>query len=66
MRVNIAQWTGMAVTLIVVLESNMDVLHALPLGLFAEVLATYFAGFAKHVEEVAKHTTTKVRAQFRR
>jgi hypothetical protein len=38
----LAQWTGMAVTAIVVLGTDMDVLYAVPLGIFAGALATFF------------------------
>jgi hypothetical protein len=40
MRFNLAQWTGLAVTTIVVTGSDMDVLYAVPLGVFAGALAT--------------------------
>lgn len=38
----IAQWTGIIVTTIVVLGCDMDVLYAVPLGIFAGALATFF------------------------
>ncbi|HEY5338859.1 MAG TPA: hypothetical protein VIJ85_11685 [Rhizomicrobium sp.] len=44
---NVAQWTGLAVTAIVVLGCDMDVLYAVPLGVFAGALATFFAGVAE-------------------
>ena len=43
---NVAQWTGLAVTAIVVLGCDMDVVYAVPLGVFAGALATFFAGLA--------------------
>ena len=43
MRVNLAQWTGMGVTAIVVLGTDMDVMYAMPLGIFAGMLAMFFA-----------------------
>ncbi len=38
---NLAQWTGIAVTAIVVSGSDIDVVYAVPLGLFAGALATF-------------------------
>jgi energy-converting hydrogenase Eha subunit A len=46
MPTNLAQWTGIAVTSIVVLGSDMDVIYAVPLGLFAGALATFFSALA--------------------
>jgi hypothetical protein len=43
-RLNLAQWTGIAVTVIVVLGNDLDVVNAVPLGLFASALATLFSG----------------------
>lgn len=37
---NIAQWTGFAVTVIIVLGRDADVLTAVPLGIAAGMLAT--------------------------
>lgn len=39
---NIAQWTGFAVTVIIVLGRDADVLTAVPLGIAAGMLATIF------------------------
>jgi hypothetical protein len=39
---NIAQWTGFAVTVIIVLGRDADVLTAVPLGIAAGMLATLF------------------------
>jgi hypothetical protein len=36
-----AQWTGMAVTAIVVFGTDMDVIYAVPLGILAGALATF-------------------------
>lgn len=38
----IAQWTGVAVTVIIVLGRDADVLTAVPLGIAAGMLATLF------------------------
>jgi hypothetical protein len=43
----LAQWTGVAVTAIVVSGSDMDLLLAIPLGIFAGALATFFSTFAE-------------------
>ena len=44
---NLAQWTGIAVTIIVVSGTDMDVVYAVPLGLFAGALATFFTALAE-------------------
>lgn len=36
----VAQWTGLAVTAIIVFGCDLDVLYALPLGLLAGAVAT--------------------------
>jgi hypothetical protein len=43
---HIGQWTGMVVTTIVVLGCDMDVLYAMPLGIVAGALATFFVTLA--------------------
>jgi hypothetical protein len=43
----LAQWTGVAVTTIVVSGSDMDLLIAVPLGIFAGALATFFSTLAE-------------------
>lgn len=47
MAYSLAQWTGVAVTSIVVLGSDMDVMYAIPLGLFAGALATFFSALGE-------------------
>ena len=42
----LSQWTGVAVTAIVVSGSDMDLLFAVPLGIFAGALATFFSSLA--------------------
>ena len=49
---NVAQWTGLAVTAIIVLGCDMDVVYAVPLGVFAGAMATFFAGLADEREKV--------------
>ncbi|HXJ00784.1 MAG TPA: hypothetical protein VNH44_06140 [Micropepsaceae bacterium] len=46
MQFNLAQWTGIAVTAIVVAGSDMDVVYAVPLGMIAGALATFFSAIA--------------------
>ena len=48
---NVAQWTGLAVTAIIVLGCDMDVLYAMPLGIFAGALATFFAGLSDYEQK---------------
>jgi len=43
---HIGQWTGLVVTTIVVLGCDMDVIYAMPLGILAGALATYFITLA--------------------
>jgi hypothetical protein len=47
---NIGQWTGMMVTTIIVLGCDMDVLYAMPLGIMAGALATFFVALADQRE----------------
>jgi hypothetical protein len=54
---NLAQWTGIAVTIIVVSGTDMDVVYAVPLGLFAGALATFFSALAdRYRPESGYHT----------
>jgi len=52
MPTSLAQWTGLAVTVIVVLGSDMDVVYAVPLGFLAGALATFFAALAESARPV--------------
>jgi cell shape-determining protein MreD len=47
---NIGQWTGMMVTTVIVLGCDMDVLYAMPLGIMAGALATFFVTLADQRE----------------
>ena len=58
---NVAQWTGLAVTAIVVLGCDMDVVYAVPLGVFAGALATFFAGLAEYNEKTPEPIPVRVR-----
>jgi hypothetical protein len=39
---NVAQWTGLAVTTIIVFGCDKDVIYAMPLGILAGALAALF------------------------
>lgn len=41
-----AQWTGLAVTAIIVMGCDMDVFLAVPLGIFAGSIAMFFTALA--------------------
>lgn len=60
MQGTLAQWTGIAVTSIVVLGTDMDVVYAVPLGIFAGALATFFAGIANARLEQRKPALPRV------
>jgi hypothetical protein len=47
MPTNIGQWTGLVVTTIVVLGADMDIIYALPLGIMAGALASFFMALAE-------------------
>jgi hypothetical protein len=38
----VAQWTGLAVTAIIVFGCDLDVIYAMPMGILAGALATFF------------------------
>jgi len=50
----LAQWTGVAVTAIVVSGSDADLVLAVPLGIFAGALATFFSTLAELTIPAAK------------
>jgi hypothetical protein len=58
MQFNLAQWTGLSVTVIVVAGSDMDTLYAVPLGMIAGALATFFSAVANSALD---KTTTRPR-----
>ena len=39
---SVAQWTGVAVTAIIVFGCDVDVIYAMPMGVLAGALATFF------------------------
>jgi len=43
---NIAQFTGIMVTAIIVMGTDMDVFYAMPLGIMAGGLATFFVALS--------------------
>lgn len=51
---NIAQFTGMVVTTIIVMGTDMDVFYALPLGIMAGTLATIFVAMSGQSENAVK------------
>lgn len=58
---NVAQWTGLAVTAIVVLGCDMDVVYAVPLGVFAGALATFFSSFADYYDQAREPARVRVK-----
>jgi hypothetical protein len=58
---NVAQWTGLAVTAIVVLGCDMDVVYAVPLGVFAGALATFFASLADYYDQAGEPVRVRVK-----
>ena len=50
----VAQFTGMIVTAIVVFGTDADVFTAMPLGIVAGALATFFVALADAREKAAK------------
>jgi hypothetical protein len=51
---NVAQFTGVMVTTIIVFGTDMDVFYAMPLGIFAGALATFFVALSDGLERVNK------------
>jgi hypothetical protein len=58
---NVAQWTGLAVTAIIVLGCDMDVVYAMPLGIFAGALATFFVSLGEQYEKAREPAPVRVR-----
>ena len=50
----VAQFAGLLVTSIIVLGCDMDVVYAVPLGMMAGALATFFAALAERQFETKK------------
>ena len=51
---NVAQFTGIVVTAIVVFGTDMDVFYAMPLGILAGMMATFFVAVSDAQRAVAK------------
>ena len=51
---NVAQFTGIFVTAIIVFGTDMDVLYAMPFGIMAGALATFFVAFSDEQRKVAR------------
>ncbi|MBL6854232.1 MAG: hypothetical protein ISS15_10385 [Alphaproteobacteria bacterium] len=51
---NVAQFTGIIVTAIIVFGTDMDVFYAMPLGIVAGALATFFVAVGDNREKLAK------------
>ena len=51
---NVAQFTGVVVTAIIVMGTDMDVFFALPLGIMAGTLATLFVAMSDQLEYAVK------------
>jgi hypothetical protein len=54
----VAQWTGLAVTAIVVFGCDVDVIYAMPLGILAGALATFFVS----LDDARQRTSLLTRA----
>jgi len=50
---SIAQVTGVLVTAIIVFGTDMDVFYAMPLGIMAGALATFFVAMADSLQDPA-------------
>jgi hypothetical protein len=59
---NVAQWTGLLVTTIIVLGCDMDVIYAIPLGIFAGALATFFVRLSDHYEKDREPVRVRIRS----
>ena len=51
---NVAQITGVMVTAIIVFGTDMDVFYAMPLGIFAGGLATFFVALSDELEKLRR------------
>ncbi len=60
---NVAQLTGMMVTAIIVFGTDMDVFWAVPFGIFAGALATYFVALADWVEKTPAVISLRVKSR---
>ncbi len=51
---NVAQFTGVMVTAIIVFGTDMDVFYAMPLGIMAGALATFFVALSEQLQMVRR------------
>ncbi|HUO88834.1 MAG TPA: hypothetical protein VMU08_06645 [Rhizomicrobium sp.] len=58
---NVAQVTGVLVTAIIVFGTDMDVFYAMPLGIMAGALATFFVAVADGRQALAPSRRTAPR-----
>jgi hypothetical protein len=58
---NVAQLTGMVVTAIIVFGTDLDVYYAMPLGIFAGALATFFVAVADYRRPASELVPIRVR-----
>jgi len=56
---NVAQVAGIIVTAIIVFGTDMDVFYAMPLGIMAGALATFFVAVSDNREKLAKLVAAK-------
>ena len=56
---NVAQFTGIIVTAIIVFGTDMDVFYAMPLGIVAGALATFFVALSDNRDKLAKLALSK-------
>jgi hypothetical protein len=54
MPTQIAQWAGIAVTTIIVMGCDANVFMAMPLGIFAGALATFFIALGERKAQTKK------------
>lgn len=58
---NVAQLTGMIVTAIIVFGTDLDVYYAMPLGIFAGALASFFVALSDYRNPAPQAVPVKVR-----
>lgn len=49
---NVAQWTGLAVTSIIVFGCDIDVIYAMPLGIMSAILASLLVALDEQREKL--------------
>jgi hypothetical protein len=56
---NVAQFTGMVVTTVIVFGTDMDTIYAMPLGIMAGALAMFFVALAEYRQATKAPARTK-------